>query len=457
MGKAPTKHEMLNKRKQIRLPQLALTPKSRHRRCCEIAGWASLVFVVLHAYRIISFFGWRGGFSIFLSRFWVGTELHALDYSLGFLPRAFSGSLLRLFVPAAYITESTIVVYLMIIHVLTYALLAVIMGMLIERALSTKNYMMCLVVALCIFMPQQIWYWSFSVMIWDTFLLLFALCAMLCVRHEKLKWFVPLLIFMGIATNFVFILLLFPLVFALMYYEVVRSGFKRSRLVHIISTTVGTFFFWGFITWAIFNDHILSRVNVTQGIEFVQQRVGRPLPPVWLWYISVNSFGACSCGEVLSLGYAFEFAHRPFTDFLQLYLLIFLVSLPICTFALFIWRKFARHAKGFWQKSPYLLFMIAPLAMFVITLLITDRDRGVWGALFTQILLLAYLFIHDWQSEVFAQIKAFFPKKHRWVWITAAVLIGISLTAILFSGEGGIAPHDPLIHLLTLDYWCGMK
>jgi hypothetical protein len=113
------------------------------------------------------------------------------------------------------------------------------------------------------------------------------------------------------------------------------------------------------------------------------------------------------------------------------YVTALLICAPILLFTLTIWRKHMKGVKGFWMKSPYMLFTLAPAIIFPMFLVFGDIDRLVSAVLFTQVLLLAYAFFADGQNEAFIRLKEISTGKYRWL-LYVAVLLGVIVPLMVF-------------------------
>jgi len=411
---------------------LITPPKSRGRRRAEIAVWSAIVFLLYIYYRIYVLLDGsvRGWTSAFLSPAFQVPAHHILDYSMGFLPRALSGSLLTFFtggtmagwVPGAYFLTR---------HIITYGLLSLNLGMLIEKAINAKSYLMAMFPLLIIFTPQAVWSRFFSHETLDTLMLLFTLIAFFLIRNEKLMWFAPFCTCLGIMTNYSYALLFFPLVFAMQYYEFIRGGMKRTRLYNLIATTISSFAMGVYMLWVPFHSELVSKYSAPEAIAYLERKAGYKFTQLDIWYITSTIFGRHVDGQKLtfldatSLGRYGGYFNPIF------YVTALLICMPILIFTLTIWRRHVKGEKGFWKKSPYLLFMLAPAIIFpVFYFVFGDIDRLVSAVLLTQVLLMAYVFFADGQNEAFIRLKEIKTWKRQLLYV--AVLLGVLVPLMVF-------------------------
>jgi len=405
-------------------------PKSRGRRRAEIAVWSVIVLWLYIFYRAYVIFRGNvtGWISVFLSPSFQVPAHHTLDYSLGFVPRALSGQLLTFFaggsmagwVPGAYFLT---------LHTITYGLLSLILGILIEKAISTKNYLMAMLPLLIIFTPLAVWSRFFSHETLDTLMLLLTLIAFFLIRNEKLMWLAPVCACLGVMTNYSYVLLFFPLVFALQYYELIKSGLKRARLFNLIATMVSSFALEVYMLWVPFHSELVSKYSYTEAIAYLERKAGYRFSKLDVWYITSAVFGKHLDGQKLAL---FDMSTLSRYDWFNpiFYVTALLICAPILIFTLTIWRRHVKGEKGFWKRSPYMLFMLAPAIIFPVFLVFGDMDRLVSTVLLTQVLLLAYVFFSDGQNEAFIRLKEMGTGK-RWLLYTA-VLFGLIVPLMVF-------------------------
>ena len=411
---------------------LVAEPKSRGRRRAAIAAWSALVLWFYLSFRVN-----LGNFiGFFLSPSFHVPFRHTLDYSMGFLPRALSGQLLTFFADGA-MTGQAAGAYFLTLHIITYGLFSLILGMLIEKALSAKNYLMALFPLLIIFTPQAVWIRFFAVEQLDTLMFLFALAAFFLIKNEKLMWFVPVCVCLGVMTSESFMLLFFPLIFALLYYEFIKGGRKRKRLYHLIATTASPFALWLYMLWAVMHSELVSKYSAAEAIAYLERKAAYTFSFYEKFYLVGAIFGKTLDGRSVTPSDFNAFSAGYFKPIY--YVVALLICTPVLIFTLTIWRKQMKGEKGFWKKSPYILFMLAPVIIFPAFLLFSDMDRLVSSVLFTQVLLMAYVFFVNGQDEVFLRLKEIGTGKYRWL-LYAAVLLGVIVPLSIFQGPHWLDP-----------------
>jgi len=424
-------------------PALAIAPKSNGRRRIEIAVWSVIVFYLYFEYRL----NIRGTLGTLLSDSYQIPLLLTPDYSLGFIPRALSGQLLSFFAAvfsgwrhSSPMPGQAAGAYLLTLHFVTYGIFSVIIGALIEKALSAKNYLLALFPLLIIFTPQAVWFFFFSFNYHDTLLLLFALISIFLVRNEKLMWLAPVCCCLGIMANYSFSLLFFPFVFALLYYEYIKSGMKRSRLANLIVTTASSLAMTIYMLWVPRHIELVCKYSYTKMIEYLEWKAGQSFQCADGWYVSTTVFGKLldgESGDVFALLNPWSGNVNWFLP--KYYVFALLLCAPILLFTLPIWWKHMKGEEGFWKKSPYILFMIAPLLLVPVFRIFMDISRLVYSILLAQVLLVAYIFITDGKNEAFTRLKALGQGKKRWIaFVIFALCIVVPL--IVFRGSHWLMP-----------------
>jgi hypothetical protein len=415
-------------------PVLVVKPKSRGRRYAAIAAWSVIVFWLYFSCRVN--IGEMTNY--FLSPSFQVPFGHIVDYSIGFLPRVLSGQLLTFFTGGST-TGQAAGAYFFTLFAITYGLFSLVLGMLIEKALSAKNYLMAMFPLLILFTPHAVWYRFFHPLNIDTLMFLFALAAFFLIKSEKLTWCVPVCVCLGIMASQSFMLLFFPLVFAIQYYEFIKSGMKRTRLSNLITTPVSSFALTLYMQWAVSHSELVSKYSYTEAIAYLERKAGHALvDDVSSWYFSSGVFGKLLDGRKFTL--VSINAWSPFDYFKPIYYVFaLLICAPILIFTLTIWRKHMKGEKGFWKKSPYILFMLAPLIIFPAFLIFVDIDRLVSSALLTQVLLIAYVFFANGQGEAFIRLKEIGTGKYRWL-LYAAVLLGVIVPLMVFRSSVWLDP-----------------
>ena len=423
----------MKEKRLVAKPVLVARPKSRGRQRAEIAAWSVIVFWLYSFFRISLGYLIAG----FLSPSFQAPLIHTPDYSLGFLPRVLSGQLLTIFAGGSF-TGPAAGAYFLTVYVVTYGLLSLVLGILIEKAISAKNYLMAMFPLLIIITPQAVWIGSCSLEQVDTLMFLFALVAFLSTKNEKLMWFVPVCVCLGIMTSESYMLLFFPLVFALLYYEFIRGDMKRTRLYNLIATTASSFALEVYMQWAGSHSEFVSKYSFEESIAYLERKTGRAFTDNLhgVQYLIRGVFGKLLDGQKLPLIRINAWSHDWFKP--VFYVTALAICAPILIFTLTIWRRHMKGEKDFWKKSPYILFMLAPAIIFPAYLVFLDMDRLVSSVLLTQVLLLAYVFFADGQNEAFVRLKEISTGKHRRL-LYAAVLLGVIVPLLIFRGPYWLA------------------
>ena len=418
-----------------------------------IAGVSALVFALYMGFRLYAttkLLAGRFSFLDMLSYAWWtlcrGTAFHSLDYSMGFVPRALTGQVLTFFTGGA-ITERAAGIYLLLAYVLTYALFSVVIGILIEKAARAENYIMAMFPFLFILAPVPVWYRSFTFANYDTFMLLFALLAflpMLWSKHEKPLWLVPVFSCLGILTNYAFALLFFPLLFALQYYAYIQSGLQKTRLAQLLVTAGSSGALALYSVAAPYNSEWmhklgLYRYSCAQAIAYLEEKLGHVLEEADRLYIANTVFGMdARGGSFVAIPPGRLTAFSPLAGWFhpKFYGNALLICAPIVIFTCIVWRRMAKGETGFWKRSPYYLFMLAPFFLVPAFMVFQDIDRLVWSVLLAQLLLMVYVYLKNGQSGAFGRMGEITKKDKLAIAGIAVFLLAILLPLLFFkTGE----------------------
>jgi len=386
----------------------------------KTAAYSIIVFMAYMGYRSYRNVFDLKNFSAIMTEI---APLHLLDYSMGFLPRALSGQILTLLAPN--ITDKAVGIFLIAVNVLAYGTLCFILGKMLMKSVSTKNHLLTLFVVLFIFMPASVWslMFFFGNINYDAFLLMFTLFAFLAIKEEKLQWLVPIFSCLAIMANYAYVLLLFPFIFAVLYYEYAKSGFQKTRGRNLAVTTLSSLLMEAYMIFAVMHSSLVSKYSPAEAIAYMENKIGHSFVDGFIpQYICGTVFGWYGGPQVLDkvtiVGNPEAFVPWKIVPAL-------LFCAPVLLFTFTAWLLLMKDERGFLKKSPYILFMIAPLALIPASFVFMDYDRLAWGVIITQGLLLAHVYLSR-DEAVFSRMKDF-ADKHRLVYIAFAVLILIQV------------------------------
>ncbi len=203
----------------------------------------------------------------------IGVLYHTLyyaDISIGFVSRTFVATVLK-FLTGDNITMETVLATINLNTLFAIVLFSVLIGSTIRK--NKDNKMMCALTCVLAFSSVSLlniisYGWTFTL---DTYWLPVALLSILFIKNRVLRWFVPLLSFIGMWIHYAYGLALFPLVFLLLLYEMYENKKERKEitvlavitaLAGIASLAYFVFFASGTLTMSMGQTHyyISSRI-----------------------------------------------------------------------------------------------------------------------------------------------------------------------------------------------------
>ena len=166
------------------------------------------------------------------------TTPYALSYEMGFNSRFLIGSFVNIL--TKYITMEYLHTFILICLILLSLLVAVLLGNVIKKSDNKTNTIMIVLVLLFLASPASISFLfyrgNFGRL--DTFLLLFTLIALILLDKPRLKFFIPVLCFMSMATQQVFTFTYMPIIVLLMLLDLAVKEFSKKQVVFTAITFV---------------------------------------------------------------------------------------------------------------------------------------------------------------------------------------------------------------------------
>lgn len=162
----------------------------------------------------------------------IGALYHTLyyaDISIGFVSRTFVATVLK-FLTGDNITMETVLATINLNTLFAIVLFSVLIGSTIRK--NKDNKMMCALTCILAFSSVSLlniisYGWTFTL---DTYWLPVALLSILFIKNRVLRWFIPLLSFIGMWIHYAYGLTLFPLVFLLLLYELHENKKERKEI-----------------------------------------------------------------------------------------------------------------------------------------------------------------------------------------------------------------------------------
>lgn len=362
------------------------------------------------------------------------TILHYLDVSIGFCSRTFIGTIVKL-IAGNEVSFGFIKCFITVNLFLCMILLSVILGRIVRKN-RDRPIVVALVVfsvfALCSFRYCLTDYWTSC---FDHYWLSCMLLSVLCLRNKVTKWFVPLLLFVGMWIHYAFIFSYAPFIIVLIIYKLCTETEGRKSNIGLLATGVTTL---GASTvyFYIFANRTL-RMTLEQAWEYIASRTPTGAE------INTSVLDANFYSYVVPWGYGEELTGTTGLDFISLFLkimrpkyreglfpegsvLISIIPVLLC-FTVF-WLYIAKKAE---KKSLRLVAVITawlPLVGLASTYITTDDFRFMSFAVASQCGCVLYFLYHS-ETDVLGVNKAIDSLQKRSPVPVVAILIGALFVA----------------------------
>lgn len=317
----------------------------------------------------------------------------AIDYgAVGFAPRAFLGSVMKLFFDYRGRREQNI--FFGVIMILTFLLVSWMAGRLIRLADDDVKKTTIFFVALFLAGPYSNAVLFSKMFQPDRVLALFTLLGLLVMNIRPMKWLLPFIIFAALATHNMFTFSFMPAIALLLLYEVYASGYSKSSkwfcAVNYLTMFVFTayFYLYGFFPG-------LQKTTLDELIA----------------YVGANT--DVQIHEKIFSVYLFTEPDLVFDGLRSLMLTeriirseirVALFFAPIILLFLFIWKNSFSASKNKFEKFIFTLCLLVPLARIPLYFVHWEVYRGRVAVVFVQFMLLFY-FLYRKNSAVTQSVK----------------------------------------------------
>lgn len=326
----------------------------------------------------------------------VYVTLLIFDYKIGFAPRLFIGSFMSLFTD--YKSVAFMNRFMDIVCVATLLLFAVFTGQIIRKVGDKAKEIPIFFIILFIAIPySRAVLFPGPIVSLDRFLVLFTLLALIAINKPVMKWFVPILIFMGLATYQGFAFTYMPAIAILLIYEISRN--KKSKesitlcVVAFITMAVFSAYFFlyhGINSFKNVDELLAYAANITDLREYLKgfdikytlngYFFTKPANFFWSYIVSAGWEGLKS--EVFGIIYL----------------------MPIFVIFFVIWKNSIKSSSNKAEKFIYILCILAPLARLPMFLFSTNFLRGRASVVVVQFFLIFY-FLYSGNKTVMESAK----------------------------------------------------
>ncbi|MCL2513132.1 MAG: hypothetical protein FWF08_04440 [Oscillospiraceae bacterium] len=329
-------------------------------------------------------------------------SLYLMDYSIGFVSKAFIGSIVSLFVNNY--TENLILNIAWCAVLLLFGLLALLLGRLIKKAEKEDKIIIIFLAAflfLCKIYFTDIIYVLFGY--YDIFWLILTLLSVAALRYKKLKWLIPVFCLCAVFINEGYIFLAFGAVFLLLLYETVKKPSKNNILLTAVtsgSVLLSTIYF------TFFSYKMIKYTSVDELYEYALAKL-----PVQedLFYRNYGSYyfhlSATDYVPDLSRSYFWNVLKYTYEiSTIKSNMLFFLFTALLSIVFICFWISIIKKQKRNISKLYYFSCTLFAVTLIPLVFLTSDSGRVCMHFVFSQSLLLFY-FYYDKNKSVTANLS----------------------------------------------------
>jgi len=334
---------------------------------------------------------------------------YVLSYKMGFIPRAFIGSIIALFTD--YLTNNALRIIISVVTLLLLAMISFMLGKAIGKSEPEMKPAVLLFILLLLTAPLSHTYLverHFGRL--DTFLLFFTLAALTCLRKPFIRWFVPILCFAAVATHPGYMVTYMPALAIPLLYEVYQSNYSKKSIILFSSCCLIL------ISFFIYFQFLSPQVNFANAEAFgaylskhTDMKVSNPV--LYLEYFSphLNHLTNPNSYTELELPIAKSIALPVILAFLSF-------TFPLIIIFLSVWKASIRNAGNRFLKFIFVLCALSPLVFILAALFAHDWDRW-WAAAINCQFILIFYFIISKEKPIIDSLKKIwdFFDKHTFI------------------------------------------
>ena len=229
----------------------------------------------------------------------------------------------------------------------------------------------------------------------DRFLILYTFIAFIFISKKGSKWFVPLLLVIGLATYTGFAFMYMPAIALVLLYETYKEkpsagGNILCILSFLVMAVFSVYFllFDGLKSYSTVDDLVALAASKTDLMytDYFRDIVAAMLLKTPSYYLKDATLPL--------LGYKNFFSEFTSAVFL----------LPLYAIFFIIWQKSIKSSKNKFEKFIFILCLLAPIARLPMFILSTTYLRGRISVVVVQFFLVLY-FIHNKNQTVTASVK----------------------------------------------------
>lgn len=322
---------------------------------------------------------------------WMTTP-YVITYRLGFIARAFIGSIIAIFTD--YLTLRAFKVILVAVALVLLAMISSLIGKVIANSQPDYKNAVLVFAALFISAPVSMMYLlesHFGRL--ETFLLIFTLVALMCLNKPALKWAVPVLCFAAVATHPGYLTTYVPAIAIPLLYEVYRNKCSKKNSILFFSSCAIMIGF--FIYFQLFSRSQLDFETADKMGEFLSKYTDMKIGYQMLYLEYFAPFPEWVIDFII-----------PFTLSMNgpVSIVLLTVSLPLIIVFGALWKTCIRQAGNKFLKFIFILCAAAPLLFIVAAVFGNDWDRW-WSAVINCQFVFLFYFIYRKESAIIDPIK----------------------------------------------------
>lgn len=347
---------------------------------------------------------------------WTFSYYYFSYQDLGFNSRFFIGSVFKIF--SNYISTSALYLCIIVIIICVNAFVSVFLGNILRRCSRENVYSLEMFLILFLASPVSLSFLfianNFGRL--DMYLIVFTIVMILLLRDRILKWFIPFLSIIAIATHQGYLLTYMPVIIILLIYNIYKGKLQKRHLFLCLTTClagIASFVYFQFFTPE------LSFKNASDVVAFLSGRTDYVISSevIYIEYFANVDTWFSTAIELLK-NFALKYG-----------LCMFVLTAPLITIFLTLWIIAYKTAGDKFSKFIVFLCAVAPVASLPL-FIGNDWDRWIPAVFLTQFLLVFSFFDAEFKcvTKSAAKIYTFFHNH-----LMLFIVVVLYLSSFIFS------------------------
>jgi hypothetical protein len=327
---------------------------------------------------------------------WI-TTYYLLSYDLGYIPRAFIGSAVSLF--TGYLSVKGFVIIATVITMAMIATVSILLGKAISKsgpdlkAAVLLFTILFLTAPLCLVNMLERHFGRL-----DTFLLVFTLIGLICLKQKGCKWALPVICFAAVATHPGFIVTYMPALVIPLLYEVYSSKYSKKSVILFSACSLIL------VSFFIYFQFLSPQVNFTSAedlAEYLSKRTDTKIstPMLYLEYFAPHISSVSNPSSIADFLWPMNRSIA-----LPAILVFITITLPLIMIFGAVWKYSIRKADSIFLKLVFILCAAAPLAFIPAAMFGQDWERW-WGAAISCQFILVFYFVFSKETVLTNSIR----------------------------------------------------